>query len=47
MYNFYNGALPEGSWATTKEILYSTAVAGLAFGVFTILLIFIIDALKR
>jgi hypothetical protein len=47
MYNFYNGQLPQGSWATAKEILYSTAVAGLTFGVFTFLLIFIIYALKR
>jgi hypothetical protein len=47
MYRFYNGNLPEGNWATAKEILYSTAIAGLAFGLFTFLLIFIIDAIKR
>jgi hypothetical protein len=47
MYNFYDGSLPEGNWATTKEVLYSTAIAGLVFGVFTFLLIYIIDMLKR
>ncbi len=47
MYTHYNGSLPEGNWATTKEILYSSVIAGVAFGVFTFLLIYIIDVLKR
>jgi hypothetical protein len=47
MYSYYEGHLPQGNWATAKEILYSTAIAGLAFGAFTFLLIFIIDAIKK
>ena len=47
MYRHYGGALPSEIWGTVKEILYSTAIATIAFGVFTILLIVIIDYVKR
>jgi hypothetical protein len=47
LYNFYNGTLPEGLWATAKEIIYSSLVAGVAFAAFTFLMIVFIQALKR
>lgn len=47
MYSFYGGTLPKGNWAMAKEIIYSTAVAAVAFGIFTFLLVVIIDALKK
>ena len=47
MYSYYDGYLPGGTWSTAKEILLSTAVAALAFGLFTFLLIFIIDIIKK
>jgi hypothetical protein len=47
MYRHYDGTLSGGSWGAAKEILISTAIAAAAFGVFTFLLVFIIDILKR
>lgn len=47
LYSHYDGTLPEGTWGTAKEIIYGTAVAAIAFGVFTVLLVVIIDYFKR
>jgi hypothetical protein len=47
MYNHYDGRLPEGEWVAAKEILYSTAIAGLSFGVFSILILGVILISKR
>jgi hypothetical protein len=47
MYNFYDGQLPEGNWTAAKEILYSTAIAAISFGVFTFLILGIISLIRR
>jgi hypothetical protein len=47
MYSHYDGNLPQGSWAAAKEILYSTAIAALSFGVFVLLIIVIVSFIKR
>jgi hypothetical protein len=47
MYRHYGGNLPTYSWHTVREIVYSTAVAALIFGLFTTLLLIIVDAIKR
>jgi hypothetical protein len=47
MYNHYNGQLPEGAWVAAKEILYSTIIAALSFGVFAIRILGIISISKR
>ena len=47
MYRHYDGTLSGGVWGAAKEILYSTAIAAAAFGVFTLLLIVIIDYFKK
>ena len=47
MYAHYEGTLPDGPWSAAKEILISTAVAAAAFGLFTLLLVVIIDYMKR
>ena len=47
MFSHYGGSLPQGTWNTAKEILYSVAFTALAFGLFTLFLIVIISYLKR
>ena len=47
MYNYYDGRLPEGNWVAAKEILYSTAIAAISFGVFAFLILAIINFIKR
>mgnify|MGYP001815870276 CR=1 FL=1 len=47
MYSHYDGNLPEGNWATAKEIIYSTAIAALSFGLFALLIIVIVNFIKR
>jgi len=47
MYTYYNGNLPGGVWATSKEILYSVVISAVVFGIFTLLLIVIIHFFKR
>jgi len=47
MYNYYEGQLPEDSWVAVKEILYSTAIAGLSFGIFVLLILLIVNFIKR
>ena len=47
MYAHYEGKLPAGSWLAVKEILLSTAIAALSFGVFALLIMMIIDFLKK
>ena len=47
MYQHYSGSLPGSSLATIKEILISTAVAAFFFGIFSLLLVFIISLVKR
>ena len=47
MYAHYDGTLPEGPLSAAKEILISTAVAAAAFGIFTLLLVVIVDYMKR
>jgi hypothetical protein len=47
LYSHYGGTLPKGVWGSAREILYGTAVAAIAFGAFSVLLIVIIDYFKR
>ena len=47
MFSHYSGELPDGFWATTKEILYSVVVTAISFSIFVILLIAIISYFKR
>ncbi len=47
MYSHYEGNLPEGNWTAAKEILYSTAIAALSFGVFALLIVVIVNFIKR
>lgn len=47
MYSHYDGRLPEGSWVAVKEIVYSTAIAGLSFGIFALLILLIINFIRR
>lgn len=47
MYAYYDGELPASAWGVVKEILYSTAISAGAFIIFTVLLIFLIDYMKR
>lgn len=47
MYRHYDGTLPGGALNGAKEVLISTAVAAAAFGVFTLLLVVLIDYIKR
>jgi hypothetical protein len=47
MYSHYDGNLPQGKWAAAREILYSTAIAAVAFGVFALLIVVIISFIKR
>jgi Na+-translocating ferredoxin:NAD+ oxidoreductase RnfE subunit len=47
MYSHYEGQLPEGNWVAAKELLYSTAIASISFGVFAFLIMVIIGSLRR
>lgn len=47
MYDYYGGNLPQGTWNTAREILYSVAISAIAFSFFTVLLIAIVGYLKR
>lgn len=47
MYRHYGGSSPLRTWDTVKEIIYSTTIAAVTFGLFTLLLVIIIDAIKR
>jgi hypothetical protein len=47
MFNHYDGRLPEGAWVAAREILYSTAIAALSFGLFAVLILAIILISKR
>ena len=47
MYSHYDGNLPEGTWAAAKELLYSTAIATIAFGFFALLIMVIVNLVKR
>lgn len=47
MYRHYDGTIPGGTWSAMKEVILSTAIAAVAFGVFTLLLVVIIDFIKR
>ena len=47
MYSHYDGQLPKGSWIAAKEILISTVVAAIFFGVFSMLTVLIIGLIKR
>jgi membrane associated rhomboid family serine protease len=47
MFSHYGGTLPQGTWNTANEILYSVAFTANTFGLFTLLLIVIINYLKR
>jgi hypothetical protein len=47
MYNHYGGRLPEGQWVAAREILFSTAIAALSFGVIAILILGVILISKR
>ena len=47
MYSHYSGNLPGGAWATAKELLISTAIASVSFGVFAFLILVIISFIRR
>lgn len=47
MYSHYDGNLPDGNWAAAREILYSTAIAAIAFGIFALLIVVIISFVRR
>ena len=47
MYSHYEGQLPEGNWVAAKEILYSTAIATIAFGFFALFIMVIVNLVKR
>jgi hypothetical protein len=47
MYNYYVGRLPEDNWVVAKEIVYSTVVAALSFGVFVLLILLVVNFIKR
>lgn len=47
MFNHYGGHLPEGNWAAAKEILYSTIIAAVSFGVFAVVITVAINFIKR
>lgn len=47
MFDHYGGNLPQGTWNTAKEILYSVAFSAIVFGFFTVLLIVLVGYLKR
>jgi hypothetical protein len=46
MYNHFGGKLPDGSWAAAKEIVLSTAVAAITFGIFSALIVGIISIVE-
>ena len=46
MYNHYDGKVPDGGWIIAREILLSTAIAAIAFGMFTLVIIGIINFIK-
>lgn len=47
MYRHYNTNLPLHTWDIVKEIVYSTATATVIFGLFTVLLVIIIETVRR
>lgn len=47
LYGHYDGTLPGGTWDAVKELLVGTAVAAVAFGIFTLLLVAIIELVRR
>jgi hypothetical protein len=47
MYRHYDGTLPNGPGSAAKEIIYATAISAIAFGVFTTLLVVIINYFKK
>ena len=47
MFRHYNGDVPDTLLTALKEVAYATAVAALAFGLFTSLLVVIITLIKR
>ena len=47
MYSHYDGSLPGGTWATVRELLISTAIASVSFGVFALLILVIISFIRR
>jgi len=47
MFQHYNGKMPQPAWLAVREILLSTAVAAIVFGVFSALLVIIIGMINR
>lgn len=47
MFDHYNGSIPDGFWANAKEVLYATSIAALTFGVFALLILVIVNFMKR
>ena len=47
MYNHYDGQLPSGRWTAAREVILSTAITAIAFGIFTLLIIGAINFVKR
>jgi hypothetical protein len=47
MYSHYEDNLPGGIWTAAKELLISTAIAAIAFGIFALLIVAIVSLLRR
>lgn len=47
MYRHYDGSLTLRNWDIAREIVYSTVFAALVFGTFTLLMIVIIEVIRR
>ncbi|MGD2077034.1 MAG: hypothetical protein PVH18_01525 [Chloroflexota bacterium] len=47
MYNHYDGDLSAGPWVAVKEILYSTVIAAVSFGLFAFAIFVIISLTRR
>lgn len=47
MYSHYDGSLPKGNWTAAREVLISTVVAAISFGLFALLIMVIVSFVKR
>lgn len=47
MFVHFDGTLPEKTWDTAREILYSTVISSITFFIFTLFLVIIIGFVRR
>lgn len=47
LYRHYDGSLPDDLWSLAREIIYSTAIVAVVFGLFVLSMIFIINFIRR